>query len=76
MNRVKIVVDAMGGDHAPEVVVAGAIAEARAHGTQIILVGIEDRIRAELSKQGGRQACPSRSCTPPRSWRWRSTRWR
>ncbi len=54
----KIVVDAMGGDHAPEVVVAGAIAEARARGTQIILVGIEDRVRAELSKQGGASGLP------------------
>ncbi len=47
----KIVVDAMGGDHAPAVVVAGAVAEARETGTPIILVGIEDRIRAELAKQ-------------------------
>lgn len=48
----KIVVDAMGGDHAPEVVVAGAVAEAREHGTGIILVGIEERVRAELAKHG------------------------
>jgi phosphate acyltransferase len=48
----KIVVDAMGGDHAPGVVVAGAVAEARTHGTEIILVGIEDQVRAELAKQG------------------------
>jgi glycerol-3-phosphate acyltransferase PlsX len=54
----KIVVDAMGGDHAPEVVVAGAVAEARARGTQIILVGIEDRIRAELSKYGETSGLP------------------
>lgn len=48
----KIVVDAMGGDHAPEVVVAGAVAEARERGVQIILVGIEARVRAELAKHG------------------------
>ena len=54
----KIVVDAMGGDQAPEVVVAGAVAEAREHGTQIVLVGHEDRIRAELAKQGGISGLP------------------
>jgi phosphate acyltransferase len=54
----KIVVDAMGGDHAPEVVVEGAVAEARIRGTQIILVGIEDRIRAELSKHGDTSRLP------------------
>jgi glycerol-3-phosphate acyltransferase PlsX len=48
----KIVVDAMGGDHAPGVVVAGAVAEARGQGTEIILVGIEDQVRAELAKHG------------------------
>jgi phosphate acyltransferase len=46
----KIVVDAMGGDHAPEAVVAGAIAEARQNGTEIILVGIESTVRQELAK--------------------------
>jgi glycerol-3-phosphate acyltransferase PlsX len=46
----KIVVDAMGGDHAPAVVVAGAVAEARSRGTPVILVGIEDVVRAELAK--------------------------
>jgi glycerol-3-phosphate acyltransferase PlsX len=46
----KIVVDAMGGDRAPAVVVAGAVAQARAHGTSIILVGREDAVRAELAK--------------------------
>ena len=54
----KIVVDAMGGDQAPAVVVAGAVAEARTRGTQIILVGMEDRIRAELAKQGDTSGLP------------------
>lgn len=48
----RIVVDAMGGDHAPEVVVAGAIVEAQERGTEIILVGQEARVRAELAKHG------------------------
>jgi glycerol-3-phosphate acyltransferase PlsX len=54
----KIVVDAMGGDHAPGVVIAGAVAEARARGTQVILVGKEDQVRAELSKHPGTAALP------------------
>jgi glycerol-3-phosphate acyltransferase PlsX len=49
----KIAVDAMGGDHAPAVVVSGAVAEARETGTPIVLVGIEDQIRAELAKHRG-----------------------
>ena len=48
----KIVVDAMGGDQAPAVVVAGAVAETRERGTPIILVGQEARVRAELAKHG------------------------
>ncbi|MBI2201500.1 MAG: phosphate acyltransferase PlsX [Armatimonadetes bacterium] len=44
----KIAVDAMGGDHAPAVVVAGAVAASRELGTQIVLVGPEARVRAEL----------------------------
>ncbi len=53
----KIVVDAMGGDHAPAVVVAGAVAEAR-RGTPIILVGQEERVRAELAKHGDVSGLP------------------
>ena len=54
----KIVVDAMGGDHAPAVVVAGAVAEARERGAQIILVGIEEQVRAELAKHGDTSGLP------------------
>jgi glycerol-3-phosphate acyltransferase PlsX len=54
----KIVVDAMGGDHAPGVVVAGAVAEARERGTEIILTGIEDRVRAELAQHPGAADLP------------------
>ncbi len=46
----KIVVDAMGGDRAPEVVISGAVAEARERNTEIILVGIEGRVREELAR--------------------------
>ncbi len=54
----KIVVDAMGGDHAPQVVVAGAVAEARGRGTPIILVGLADQVRAELAKHGDTAGLP------------------
>lgn len=46
----RIAVDAMGGDHAPEAVVAGSVAAARELGAQILLVGPEARIRQELAK--------------------------
>ncbi|MDR2883520.1 MAG: phosphate acyltransferase, partial [Deferribacteraceae bacterium] len=46
----KIAIDAMGGDHAPEQIVLGAIAAARAYDTQIVLVGQEEVVRAELAK--------------------------
>lgn len=54
----KIVVDAMGGDHAPGVVVAGAVAEAREHGTEIILVGVEQVVAGELAKHGDTSKLP------------------
>lgn len=46
----RIVLDALGGDYAPESAVAGAVAAAREYGTEIVLVGQEDRVRAELGK--------------------------
>ncbi len=46
----KIVLDAMGGDHAPKVVIEGAILAAREYGIEIVLVGKEDVVRAELEK--------------------------
>ena len=46
----RLVLDASGGDHAPAATVAGAVAAARASGDQIILVGEEVSIRAELAK--------------------------
>jgi glycerol-3-phosphate acyltransferase PlsX len=46
----KIVVDAMGGDHAPAVVVAGAVQAAREFGVEIILVGREADVQRELAR--------------------------
>ena len=42
----KILIDAMGGDHAPKAPVLGAIQAAEHWGEQIVLVGREDEIRA------------------------------
>ncbi|MEW6101154.1 MAG: phosphate acyltransferase PlsX [Candidatus Omnitrophota bacterium] len=46
----KIVVDAMGGDHAPEVVIEGAVAAVREFNAEIILVGDEKRVSSLLAK--------------------------
>ncbi len=46
----RIVLDGMGGDHAPEVTVAGAVQAARDFGVHILLVGPEPLLREELKK--------------------------
>jgi glycerol-3-phosphate acyltransferase PlsX len=46
----RIVVDAMGGDHAPAIVVDGAVQAARTLGAEIILVGQQAAVEAELHK--------------------------
>ena len=46
----KIAVDAMGGDHAPRAVVEGAHAAAVEDGAEVILVGREEVVRAELAR--------------------------
>ena len=46
-----VAVDAMGGDFAPEVLVAGAVEAARP-GEQVVLVGDEERVRPLLPKRG------------------------
>lgn len=45
----RIVLDAMGGDHAPSVPVKGAVMAARAFGCTVVLVGQADKIRRELA---------------------------
>ncbi len=54
----KIAVDAMGGDNAPQAVVAGAVQAARDFGAGIILVGIEKVVREELSKHPQAKTLP------------------
>ena len=46
----KIIVDAMGGDHAPEVVIEGAVAAVKEYGVEVVLVGDELRIESLLKK--------------------------
>ncbi|GAA2435854.1 phosphate acyltransferase PlsX [Actinomadura vinacea] len=47
-----VAVDTMGGDHAPEAVIEGAVAAVRAHGVRLVLVGQAPRIRRELDRHG------------------------
>ncbi len=46
----KIAVDAMGGDYAPQEIVKGALAGAREHDVELILVGQPRAIKAELAE--------------------------
>ncbi len=55
---IKIAVDAMGGDFAPEEIVLGAIEGAREYGCEIYLVGDEVRIREVLKKSPGWDKLP------------------
>jgi glycerol-3-phosphate acyltransferase PlsX len=48
----RIAVDAMGSDAAPRVELEGVLAAVRASGVQVILVGDEPRLRAELAAMG------------------------
>ncbi len=49
-RRIRIAVDAMGGDHAPTEIVKGAVLAARENNLDIALVGPPDIVLAELSK--------------------------
>ncbi|TDX52100.1 phosphate acyltransferase PlsX [Orenia marismortui] len=46
----KIIVDAMGGDNAPYEIVKGAIEASNEFDVNLVLVGIEEKIKSELSK--------------------------
>jgi glycerol-3-phosphate acyltransferase PlsX len=47
----RIVLDAVGGDHAPQATVAGAIQAARTLGIEVILTGPQAQVEAELAQQ-------------------------
>jgi len=49
-KRPCLAVDAMGGDHGPEVVIPGALKAARMDDLSLLLVGDEDSVTAELSR--------------------------
>ena len=48
-----IAVDAMGGDYAPDEIVAGALAAQREHGVITLLTGPPARLRPVIAKLGG-----------------------
>jgi glycerol-3-phosphate acyltransferase PlsX len=48
-----IAVDAMGGDHAPAEIVAGAVSAARDSGLQVLLSGRPGQLRPLLARHGG-----------------------
>ena len=48
----RIAVDAMGGDYAPAQIVLGAVEAVRKYKCDIVLVGDEEKIKAELEKAG------------------------
>lgn len=50
----RIALDAMGGDRAPAAEVEGAVQAARELGVEVVLVGQEKLILAELARHGGR----------------------
>jgi glycerol-3-phosphate acyltransferase PlsX len=54
----KIVVDAMGGDHAPGVVIDGSVRAVRELGVEVILVGPEDVVKRELARHGDTAGLP------------------
>ena len=49
-NKLRVAIDTMGGDHAPEEIVKGAIRAASEGKTEIVLVGPEAILIKELSK--------------------------
>ena len=53
-GRIVIALDAMGGEHAPEIVVKGAaIAHQRFPQAEFLFYGVDERIRSHLAKQPG-----------------------
>jgi len=50
MDKLMVVVDAMGGDAAPSAPVEGAVLAAREFGVSVILTGPQDVVNAELAK--------------------------
>ena len=51
-KKLRIALDAMGGDHSPGEIVKGGVEAAQRDGMDVILVGHEDLLREELSRYG------------------------
>src|SRR5262245_61216570 len=51
-----IAVDAMGGDHAPDAVVEGALQAVSEYGISVFLDGDQEAIRRELDRIGGQES--------------------
>jgi phosphate acyltransferase len=49
-ERIRISVDGMGGDYAPANIVAGSVQAVSEFDVQVLLVGMEERLKAELNK--------------------------
>ena len=65
----KIILDAMGGDHAPEAPVLGAIEAAKAYGVEITLVGRGEAI-LEVMKKHSIETLPRVWRSPMRTMWW------
>ncbi|MBP8625711.1 MAG: phosphate acyltransferase PlsX [Syntrophorhabdales bacterium] len=59
---VKIAIDCMGGDYAPDAIVKGAEQAARDNMTKLVLVGDEDTIKASISMTKGIEIIHTPSC--------------
>ena len=51
-KKIRIALDAMGGDHAPQEIVKGAIAAAQDAELEVVLIGRESTLQKELTKSG------------------------
>jgi len=51
-KKIRIALDAMGGDHAPQEIVLGAIAASKDAELEVVLVGQQDKLHEELAKSG------------------------
>ena len=49
-GKIRVAVDAMGGDYAPEETVKGAVLAAQKDDVEVFLVGISDTLKQELAK--------------------------
>ena len=66
--RIRVALDCMGGDRAPAEIVAGATEAARAHGLEVLLVGVPDEVAPliprDLAEPSGRRDGPAVHLVP------------